>query len=116
MMIATFMIEWLKIDGLYKIPRGLHVGIGLHTILHYMGAVRHHRWIYATPDGQLGWFWLRRTGPAGGVIGATEDVRLVKPKGLALNRSVGFDCGSQHVELFAPRTEADRLVSFLDRP
>ncbi len=115
-MIANFMIEWLKIDGLYKIPRGLHVGLGLHTIFHYTGVVRHHRWLYVTPDGQLGWFWLRRTGPAGGIIGDLPDVRTVKPKGLALNRGVSFECGSRQVELFAPRVEADRLVSFLDRP
>ena len=115
-MIAHFMIEWLKVDGLYKIPRGLHVGVGLHTVLHYLGAVRHHRWIYSTPDGQLRWFWLRRTGPVEGVLGDLADVHLVRPKGLALNRTVTFNCGSRRVELYAPRTEADRIVSFLDRP
>lgn len=115
-MIATFMIEWLKIDGLYKIPKGMHVGIGLHTIFHYMGTVRHHRWLYVSPDGQISWFWLRRSGPAGGIIGDMSEIHLVKPKGLALNRQVRFDCGSRTVELYAPRVEADRLVAFLDRP
>ncbi len=115
-MIATFMIEWLKIDGLYKIPQGVHLGIGLHTILHYLGTVRHHRWLTVSPDGQISWVWLRRTGPAGGVIGDLADVHLVKPEGLALNRRVRFDCGSRSVELNAPRVEADRLVAFLDRP
>lgn len=115
MMIAHFMIEWLRVDGLYKIPRGLHVGIGLHTILHYAGLIRHHRWLYATPDGQIGWIWLRRTGPTGGVIGQLADVKNIKPMGLAMERRVSFDCGSRKVELFAPRTEADRIVSFLDR-
>ena len=116
MMIAHFMIEWLSVDGLYRIPRGLHTGVGLHTIMHYAGVVRHHRWLYATPDGQLGWFWLRRTGPTGGIIGGLADITDVRPSGLALERKVSFNCGNRQVVCYAPRVEADRLVTFLDRP
>lgn len=116
MMIAHFMIEWLSIDGLYKIPRGLHTGVGLHTAFHFAGLVRHHRWLYATPDNQLGWFWLRRTGPTGGIIGDLGDVQNVRPEGFALERKVSFTCGSRQVVCYAPRVEADRLVQFLDRP
>jgi hypothetical protein len=115
-MIAQFMIEWLKIDGIYQIPRGLHIGIGVHTFLHYMGAIRHHRWLYATPEGQLGWMWLRRTGPTGAIIGNLAEIQDVRPKGLALNRYVSFRIGSRTVDTYAPRIEADRLVSFLNRP
>ncbi len=96
------MIEWLQVDGLYKIPKGLHVGVGLHTILHYMGAIRHHRWLHISPDGQISWLWLRRTGPTGGQIGS-------------LNRRVRFEVGTRQVELYAPRVEVDRMVNFLDR-
>ena len=116
MMISHFMIEWLKVNGLYKIPRGIHSGVGLHTIMHYAGVVRHHRWLYATPDGKIGWFWLRRTGPAGGIIGSLDEVHDVRPSGFALERKVSFYVGSQPVECYAPRVEADRLVSYLDRP
>jgi hypothetical protein len=113
---AHFMIEWLKVDGLYCIPRGPHVGIGLHTILHYAGLVRHHRWLVVNTEGQLSWFWLKRTGPAGGVIGAVEEVQDVRPMGLVFERMVRFNCGSRVVQLFAPRIEADRIVAFLSRP
>lgn len=113
---AHFMIEWLKIDGLYSIPRGLHVGIGVHTILHYAGLVRHHRWLLVGPEGELSWLWLRRTGPIGGVIGHTDDVHDVRPMGLVFERMVRFTCGSRVVQLFAPRTEADRIAAFLSRP
>jgi len=116
MMIAHFMIEWLKVGGLYKVPRGLHTGVGLHTILHYAGTVRHHRWLYVTDDGQLGWFWLKRTGPSGGIIGRVDEVHDVKPSGLALERKVTFQVGDKPVACYAPRVEADRLVSYLDRP
>jgi hypothetical protein len=115
MLKAHFMVEWLKVDGLYCIPRGLHVGIGLHTILHYAGLVRHHRWLVVN-DGRLSWFWLRRTGPVTGVIGDVEDVHDVRPMGLVFERLVRFGCGNRTVQLFAPRIEADRIVAFLSRP
>ncbi len=114
-MLTHFMIEWLQVDGLYKIPKGLHVGVGLHTILHYMGAIRHHRWLHISPDGQISWLWLRRTGPTGGQIGSLDDVHNIKPTGLALNRRVRFEVGTRQVELYAPRVEVDRMVNFLDR-
>ena len=115
MMLNHFIIEWLRVDGLYKIPRGLHTGVGLHTILHFMGAVRHHRWLTVSPEGQLAWFWLRRTGPAGGVIGQIDEVKNIKPSGLALERGLRFECGSRKVDTYGPRVEIDRLVTFLDR-
>jgi hypothetical protein len=113
---AHFMIEWIKIDGLYCIPRGLHVGIGLHTALHYAGLVRHHRWLMASGEGQLTWLWLRRTGPVSGVIGDIEEVHEVRPIGMVFERMVRFSCGSRQVQLFAPRVEADRIVAYLSRP
>jgi len=113
---AHFMIEWLKIDELYCIPRGLHMGIGLHTVLHYTGVVRHHRWLMCSSDGQLSWLWLRRTGPVSGIIGNVEDVHDVRPMGMVFERLVHFQCGSRAVQLFAPRIEADRIVAFLSRP
>jgi hypothetical protein len=112
---VAFMIEWLRIDGLHRIPRVLPFDLGLHTILHYAGLARHHRWLLAN-DGKLQWLWLRHTGPIGGVIGALEEVSDLRPRGLVVNRHVHFRCGSRSVELLAARTEADRLVSFLDRP
>lgn len=116
MMIAHFMVEWLRIDGLYRIPRGLHVGIGLHTVLHYVGVVRHHRWLCASTAGELSWLWLRRTGPVRGVIGNLDEVQVVKPSGLLFERKVNFSCGDRKIELLAPRVEADRIAAFLSRP
>ena len=116
MMMAHFMIEWLKIDGLYRIPRGLHIGIGLHTILHYAGIIRHHRWLVTTTEGELRWIWLRRTGPVGGTIGKLSDIHDVRPMGLVFERMVRFNCGDRVVQLYAPRIEADRVVAFLSRP
>jgi hypothetical protein len=116
MMNSSFMIEWLKVDGLYRIPRGLHLGIGLHTILHYGGLIRHHRWLVVNAEGQISWLWLRRSGPTGGVIGNLEDVKDVRPTGLVFERMVRFRCGDRPVQLFAPRIEADRIVAFFSKP
>lgn len=116
MMNASFMVEWLKIDGLYRIPRGLHVGVGVHTVLHYIGLLRHHRWLVVGTGGELSWLWLRRSGPTGGRIGNIDEVDEVKPVGLVFERRVRFMCGEHEVQLFAPRIEADRIVSFLSQP
>lgn len=113
---ARFMIEWLQIDGLYQISRGPHISVGIHTILHYAGLLRHHRWLLVGSGGQLGWLWLRRSGPAGGWIGALDEVRDIRPRGLVFERLVRFHCGGSEVQLFAPRIEADRIVTYLSRP